>query len=218
MVTEFPKVSIVNGTFSALAAANVTGGGGASGTDFLPQEAKPTSQEQRATTNARFIRWLGRCRTASCQSPGRVKKAAASPRKGIRANAEINFRNGGSAEGSLARRGGRSIPIGLDLPTQHSQRPLAAPALSQAILSEVLGRRPGRNGLSAVSEAQGQGLRTLAFASSWQTGHFASAIWKFFSAFAPDPDRNIIELMDTSGRSAKIHIAPRACADCDCTA
>ena len=36
--------------------------------------------------------------------------------------------------------------------------PLAAPALSQAILSEVLGRRPGRNGLSAVSEAQGQGL------------------------------------------------------------
>jgi hypothetical protein len=80
----------------------------------------------------------------------------------------INFRNGGSAEGSLARRGGRSIPIGLDLPTQHSQRPLAAPALSQAILSEVLGRRPGRNGLPAVSQA----------------GHFASAIWKFLSAFA----------------------------------
>jgi len=52
----------------------------------------------------------------------------------VRANAEINFRNGGSAEGSLVRRGGRSIPIGLDLPTQHSQRPLAAPALSQAIL------------------------------------------------------------------------------------
>src|SRR5882724_6909539 len=50
-----------------------------------------------------------------------------------RANTEINFRNGGSAEGSLARRGGRSIPIGLDLPTQHSQRPLAAPALSKAI-------------------------------------------------------------------------------------
>ncbi len=99
----------------------------------------------------------------------------------------------GSAEGSPARRGGRSIPRkgwdpffppGLDLPTQHSQRPLAAPALSQAILSEVLGRRPGRNGLSAVSEAQGQGLWTLAFASSWQTGHFASAIWKLLSAFA----------------------------------
>jgi len=106
------------------------------------------------------------------------------PPKSSRANAEINFRNGGSAEGSLARRGGRSIPIGLDLPTQHSQRSLAAPALSQAILSEVLGRRPGRNGLSAVSEAQGQGLWTLAFASSWQTGHFASAIWKFLSAFA----------------------------------
>ena len=119
-----------------------------------------------------------------------------------RANAEINFRNGGSAEGSLARRGGRSIPRKgwdpffpprLDPPTQHSQRPLKgmgpllpirAPALSQAILSEVLGRRPGRNGLSAVSEAQGQGLWTLAFASSWQTGHFASAIWKFLSAFA----------------------------------
>ena len=82
----------------------------------------------------------------------------------------------GSAEGSLARRGGKPIPIGLGLPTQHSQRPLAAPALSQAILSEVLGRRPGRNGLSAASSAQGQGLRTLAFASFWQTGHFASAI------------------------------------------
>jgi hypothetical protein len=48
----------------------------------------------------------------------------------------------------------------------------------------MLGRRPGRNGLSAVSEAQGQGLWTLAFASSWQTDHFASAIWKFLSAFA----------------------------------
>jgi hypothetical protein len=61
---------------------------------------------------------------------------------------------------------------------------VALPALSQAILSEVLGRRPGRNGLFAVSEAQGQGLWTLAFASSWQTSHFASAIWKFLSAFA----------------------------------
>ena len=109
-----------------------------------------------------------------------------------RANAEINFRNGGSAEGSLARRGGRSIPIGLDLPTQHSQRPLAAPALSQAILSEVLGRRPGRNGLSAASSAQGQGLRTLAFASSWQTGYFASAIWKFLSAFALEMQRSVL--------------------------
>jgi hypothetical protein len=65
---------------------------------------------------------------------------------------------------------------------------VAAPALSQAILSEVLGRRPGRNGLSAASSAQGQGLRTLAFASSWQTGHFASAIWKFLSAFALSPN------------------------------
>jgi hypothetical protein len=105
-------------------------------------------------------------------------------RTAFRANAETNFRNGGSAEESLARRGGRLIPLGLGLPTQHSQRPLAAPALSQAILSELLARRPGRNGLSAVSEAQSQGLRTLAFASSWQTGHFASAIWKFLSAFA----------------------------------
>ncbi len=112
----------------------------------------------------------------------------------VRANAEINFRNGGSAEGSLARRGGRPIPRKgwdpffpprLGLPTQHSRRPLAAPALSQAaVLKESLGRRPGRNGLSAVSEAQGQGLWTLAFASSWQTGHFASAVWKFLSAFA----------------------------------
>jgi len=62
--------------------------------------------------------------------------------------------------------------------------PICAPALSQAILSEVLERRPGRNGLSAVSSAEGQGLWTLAFASSWQTGHFASAIWKFLLAFA----------------------------------
>jgi hypothetical protein len=37
-----------------------------------------------------------------------------------------------------------------------------------------------------VSEAQGGGLWTSAFASSWQTGHFASAIWKFLSAFALD--------------------------------
>jgi len=119
-----------------------------------------------------------------------------------RANAEINFRNCASAEGSLARRGGRPIPRKgwdpffpprLDLPTQHSQRPLkgmgpllpiCAPALSQAILSEWLGRRPGRNGLSAASSAQGQGLWTLALASSSQRGHFASAIWKFLSAFA----------------------------------
>ena len=112
-----------------------------------------------------------------------------------RANPEINFRNGGSAEGSLARRGGKPIPIGLGLPTQHSQRPLAAPALSQAILSEVLGRRPGRNGLSAASSAKGQGLRTLAFASSLQTGHFASAIWKFLSGFA---------LTDRNGKSQSV--------------
>jgi hypothetical protein len=30
----------------------------------------------------------------------------------------------------------------------------------------------------------GQGLWTFALASSWQTGDFASAIWKFLSAFA----------------------------------
>jgi hypothetical protein len=35
-----------------------------------------------------------------------------------------------------------------------------------------------------IAEAQGQGLRALAFASFWQTGDFASAIWKFLSAFA----------------------------------
>jgi Protein of unknown function (DUF3102) len=39
-----------------------------------------------------------------------------------------------------------------------------------------------RRGVSG--KAQGQGLWTLAFASSWQTGHFASAIWKVLSAFA----------------------------------
>jgi hypothetical protein len=51
---------------------------------------------------------------------------------------------------------------------------------------KCLGGGPGarRNGLSAVSEAQGQGLWTLAFASSWKkTGHFASAVWKFLSDF-----------------------------------
>src|SRR6201988_4947675 len=97
------------------------------------------------------------------------------------ANAKINFRNGGSAEGSLARRRGRPIPRKgwdpffpprLGLLRQHSQRPLkgvgpllptCTPALSQAIPLEPLGRRPGRNGLSAVSEAEGQGLGTLAF-------------------------------------------------------
>ena len=118
------------------------------------------------------------CRTMPRTSPWLISQSE------LRANPKINFRNGGSAEGSLARRGGKPIPIGLGLPAQHSQRPLAAPALSQAVLSEVLGRRPGRNGLSAASEAQGQGLRTLAFASFWQTGHFASAIWKFLSGFA----------------------------------
>jgi hypothetical protein len=35
-----------------------------------------------------------------------------------------------------------------------------------------------------VSSAEGQGLWTLAFASSWQTGHCASAIWKFLLVFA----------------------------------
>ena len=107
----------------------------------------------------------------------------------------------------MARRGGKPIPRKgwdpffpprLGLPTQHSQRPLkgmgpllpiCAPALSQAILSEVLGRRPGRNGLSAASSAKGQGLRTLAFASFWQTGHFAAAIWKFLSGFALEEGR-----------------------------
>jgi len=71
-----------------------------------------------------------------------------------------------------------------NLPDYGPLLPICAPALSQAILSERLGRRPGRNGLSAVSSAQGQGLWTLALTSSWQRGHFASAIWKFLSAFA----------------------------------
>jgi hypothetical protein len=56
--------------------------------------------------------------------------------------------------GSLARRGGRTIPIRLGLLTQRSQRPLAAPAFPKPISLEVLGRRPGCNGLSAVSSAQ----------------------------------------------------------------
>src|SRR4029077_21094212 len=115
-----------------------------------------------------------------------------------RANAEINFRNGGSAEESLARRGGRSIPRkgwdpffppGLDLPTQPTQRrlkgmgpllPICAPALSQAILSEVLGRRPGRNGLSAVSEAQGQGLSALAFPLPGRQAIYVGPFGNFF--------------------------------------
>jgi hypothetical protein len=110
-------------------------------------------------------------------------------RRTIRANAEINFRNGGSAEGSLVRRGGtKAWPADATQPeTPEGMGPLLpirAPALSQGILSELPGRRPGRNGLSAVSSVQGQGLWTLAFASSVQTGHFASAIWKLLSAFA----------------------------------
>ena len=61
-----------------------------------------------------------------------------------------------------------------------SYQPICPPALSQAIL--VAWEAAGRNGLSAASEAQGQG--TLAFASPWQIGHFVSAIWKFLSSFA----------------------------------
>jgi hypothetical protein len=59
--------------------------------------------------------------------------------------------------------------------------PICVPALSQAILSEVLGRRPGDNDLSAVSEAQGQGPWTLALAS--RLGHL-----EFLSAFALELD------------------------------
>ena len=136
---------------------------------------------------------LGEVRHSTLDMPWSSSPAGDQSITQARANAEINFRNGGSADGSLARRGGRPIPRKgwdpffpprLGLPTQHSQRPLAAPALSQAILKESLGSRPGRNGLSAVSSARGQGLWTLAFGSSWQAGHFASAIWKFLSAFA----------------------------------
>jgi hypothetical protein len=42
----------------------------------------------------------------------------------LRANAEMNFRNGGRAE--ALRRGGRPIPIRLGLPTRRGQRPLAS--------------------------------------------------------------------------------------------
>ena len=110
----------------------------------------------------------------------------------IRANPEINFRNGGSAGGSLARRGDRPIPRKgwdpffpprLGLPTQHSQRPLAAPALSQAILSEVLGRRPGAMAClrcqSHKAKVYGHWPLTLL-----EDRPFASAIWKFLSGFA----------------------------------
>src|SRR5258707_13040554 len=94
----------------------------------------------------------------------------------FRANAELNFRNGGSAEGSLSRRGGRPISKRGwgTLPTKawpadgtHPETlegdgapslPVCAPALSQALLSESLGKRPERNGLAVVSSAQGQGL------------------------------------------------------------
>ena len=68
----------------------------------------------------------------------------------------------GASAGQSPRKGWDPFfPPGLGLVTQHSQGPLATPALSQAIPSEVLGRRPGRNGLSAVSSAQGQGLSDI---------------------------------------------------------
>ena len=78
MVTAFPKVSIVNGTFSVSAGAKVTGGGGASGTDFLPQEARQSGPEERATAKARFIRWLGRWRTTKWSITGIRTTARAS--------------------------------------------------------------------------------------------------------------------------------------------
>jgi hypothetical protein len=82
------------------------------------------------------------CAKAATLEPVRVARNLAQMTFGIwtrrspsRANAEINFRNGGSAEGSLARRGGRPIPKKgwdpffpprLALLPQHSQRPLAS--------------------------------------------------------------------------------------------
>ncbi len=75
--------------------------------------------------------------------------------------------NGGSAEESW-RRGGAN-PLGLGLPTQHSRDPSTRLALSQAILSKC----SARTGYAA-SSATGPGPRTLAFASSLPTGHFAS--------------------------------------------
>ena len=107
----------------------------------------------------------------------------------IRANPEINFRNGGSAGGSLARRGDRADPkkgVGplfpprLGLPTQHSQRPLGRATLSQAILSEVLGRRPGAMACLRCRVTRPRSMDIGLLRLSWKkTGHFASVVGNF---------------------------------------
>jgi hypothetical protein len=82
---------------------------------------------------------------------------------------KINFRNGGSTEDSgKARRQAnphRAWPADATQPEIQEGAggrfsPLRA-SLSQAIPMEVLGRRPGRNRPSAVSELPGQGRATL---------------------------------------------------------
>ena len=106
----------------------------------------------------------------------------------------------GASAGQSPRKGWDPFfPPRLGLPTQHSQRPLATPALSQAILSELLGRRPGRNGLSAVSSAQGQGLSDIGLClfladRPFRLGHleisFGICSRLSHSAFIPPSGRN----------------------------
>jgi hypothetical protein len=125
----------------------------------------------------------------------------------IRANAEKDFRNGGCDDtekgtpSSAACSGERTRPrvqfpasrrktlFGetlRQLRDEDAHAPqtsrLGSPFSSDTFAT--IGRRPGRNGLSAVSEAKGQALRTLAFAPFRWIGSFASAIWKFLSAIA----------------------------------
>jgi hypothetical protein len=100
------------------------------------------------------------------------------------ANPKINFRNGGSAQGLWQGAGGRPIPFGLGLLTQHSQRSLAAPAFPKRFRWNCLGGGPGAMARLRCQSYQAKVDGHWPGGSSWQTGHFASAIWKFLLGFA----------------------------------
>ena len=101
-------------------------------------------------------------REAECNEDADMKLTAA-----YRANAEINFRNGGSAEGSLA---GAEAGPRQPFPKQFFQK--------------CLGGGPGAMAFLLCQRHKAKVYGHWPCASSLQTGHFASAIWKFLSAFA----------------------------------
>jgi len=94
----------------------------------------------------------------------------------------------GAEVGQSQERGGDPgwhpfFPPGLGLPPQHNQTPRrASPFPSNSFRSAWEAARAQRPVCGV--RGKGQGLWTLAFASSLQTSHFASAIWKFLSPFA----------------------------------